>query len=125
MVTNPKNTINLIKRFMGGTYDEVKYNISHIQYDVINKNGYPRIPVGGKEYSPEELSAMILSKLKKCVEDYLGETVTDAVITVPAWFSDPARSATKVAVKIAVECVELLRNLRLPYLHQYRYEQMW
>lgn len=101
MVTNPKNTINLIKRFMGGTYDEVKDNISHIQYDVINKNGYPRIPVGGKEYSPEELSAMILGKLKKCAEDYLGETVTDAVITVPAWFSDPARSATKVAGEIA------------------------
>ncbi len=101
MVTNPKNTINLIKRFMGGTYDEVKDNISHIQYDVINKNGYPRIPVGGKEYSPEELSAMILGKLKKCAEDYLGETVTDAVITVPAWFSDPARNATKVAGEIA------------------------
>ena len=61
MVTNPKNTINLIKRFMGGTYDEVKDNISHIQYDVINKNGYPRIPIGGKEYSPEELSAMIVT----------------------------------------------------------------
>ena len=101
MVTNPKNTINLIKRFMGGTYDEVKDNISHIQYDVINKNGYPRILVGGKEYSPEELSAMILGKLKKCAEDYLGETVTDAVITVPAWFSDPARNATKVAGEIA------------------------
>ena len=101
MVTNPKSTINLIKRFMGGTYDEVKDNISHIQYDVINKNGYPRIPVGGKEYSPEELSAMILGKLKKCAEDYLGETVTDAVITVPAWFSDPARNATKVAGEIA------------------------
>ena len=101
MVTNPKSTINLIKRFMGGTYDEVKDNISHIQYDVINKNGYPRIPVGGKEYSPEELSAMILGKLKKCAEDYLGETVTDAVITVPAFFNNDQREATKKAGEIA------------------------
>ena len=101
MVTNPKNTINLIKRFMGGTYDEVKDNISHIQYDVINKNGYPRILVGGKEYSPEELSAMILGKLKKCAEDYLGETVTDAVITVPAFFNNDQREATKRAGEIA------------------------
>ena len=101
MVTNPKNTINLIKRFMGGTYDEVKDNISHIQYDVINKNGYPRILVGGKEYSPEELSAMILGKLKKCAEDYLGETVTDAVITVHAFFNNDQREATKRAGEIA------------------------
>ena len=101
MVTNPKSTINLIKRFMGGTYDEVKDNISHIQYDVINKNGYPRIPVCGKEYSPEELSAMILGKLKKCAEDYLGETVTDAVITVPAFFNNDQREATKRAGEIA------------------------
>ena len=101
MVTNPKSTINLIKRFMGGTYDEVKDNISHIQYDVINKNNKPVVSVNVKEYTPEEISAMILSKLKKCAEDYLGETVTDAVITVPAWFSDPARSATKVAGEIA------------------------
>ena len=101
MVTNPKSTINLIKRFMGGTYDEVKDNISHIQYDVINKNNKPVVSVNGKEYTPEEISAMILSKLKKCAEDYLGETVTDAVITVPAWFSDPARNATKAAGEIA------------------------
>ena len=101
MVTNPKSTINLIKRFMGGTYDEVKDNISHIQYDVINKNGYPRIPVGGKEHSQEELSAMILGKLKKCAEDYLGETVTDAVITVPAFFNNDQREATKRAGEIA------------------------
>ena len=101
MVTNPKSTINLIKRFMGGTYDEVKDNISHIQYDVINKNGYPRIPVCGKEYSPEELSAMILGKLKKCAEDYLGEPVTDAVITVPAFFNNDQREATKRAGEIA------------------------
>lgn len=101
MVTNPKGTVVLIKRFMGGTYDEIKDNITHIQYDVINKNGHPVIPVGGKEYTPEELSAMILSKLKKCAEDYLGEKVTDAVITVPAWFNDVQRTATKNAGEIA------------------------
>ena len=101
MVTNPKGTINLIKRFMGSTYDESKENIAHMQYDIINKNNKPVVSVNGKEYTPEEISAMILSKLKKCAEDYLGETVTDAVITVPAWFSDPARSATKVAGEFA------------------------
>lgn len=101
MVTNPKGTINLIKRFMGSTYDESKESIAHMQYDIINKNNKPVVSVNGKEYTPEEISAMILSKLKKCAEDYLGETVTDAVITVPAWFSDPARSATKVAGEIA------------------------
>lgn len=100
-VTNPKDTVVLIKRFMGGTYDEVKDNISHIQYDVKNKNGYPVVSILGKEYKPEELSAIILSKLKKCAEDYLGETVTDAVITVPAWFNDSQRSATKTAGEIA------------------------
>ena len=100
-VTNPKDTVVLIKRFMGGTYDEVKDNISHIQYDVKNKNGYPVVSILGKEYKPEELSAMILSKLKKCAEDYLGETITDAVITVPAWFNDSQRSATKTAGEIA------------------------
>ena len=101
MVTNPKGTINLIKRFMGSTYDESKESIAHMQYDIINKNNKPVVSVNGKDYTPEEISAMILSKLKKCAEDYLGETVTDAVITVPAWFSDPARSATKVAGEIA------------------------
>lgn len=101
MVTNPKGTINLIKRFMGSTYDESKESIAHMQYDIINKNNKPVVSVNGKEYTPEEISAMILSKLKKCAEDYLGETVTDAVITVPAWFSEPARSATKVAGEIA------------------------
>lgn len=101
MLTNPKGTVNLIKRFMGGTYDEVKDNITHIQYDVINKDGYPRVKIQDKEYSPEELSSMILSKMKKIAEDYLGETVTDAVITVPAYFNDAQRDATKKAGEIA------------------------
>ena len=100
-ITNPKGTVNLIKRFMGGTYDEVKDNITHIQYDVVNKDGYPRVSIGDREYSPEELSAMILTKMKQIAEAYLGEEVTDAVITVPAYFNDAQRDATKKAGEIA------------------------
>ena len=100
-VTNPKGTVVLIKRFMGGTYDEIKDNITHVQYDVKNKKGYPRVKINNKEYSPEELSAMILSKMKKTAENYLGEPVTDAVITVPAYFNDAQREATKKAGEIA------------------------
>lgn len=100
-VVNPKETVLLIKRFMGGTYDEVKDNISHVQYDVKNVSGYPKIVIEGKEYTPEELSAMILTKMKTIAENYLGETVTDAVITVPALFSNEAREATKKAGQIA------------------------
>ena len=100
-VTNPKETVVLIKRFMGGTYDEVKDNISHVQYGVKNVNGYPKVVVEGKEYSPEEISAMILGKLKTNAEDYLGQTVKDAVITVPAFFGNEAREATKKAGEIA------------------------
>lgn len=100
-ITNPKSTVVLIKRFMGGTYDEVKDNITHVQYDVKNKDGYPRVMIHGKEYTPEELSAIILSKLKKTAEDYLGTKVTDAVITVPAYFNDAQREATKKAGEIA------------------------
>ena len=98
---NPKTTVKIIKRFMGGTYDEVKEHISHVQYDVENVDGTPRVKIEDKYYSPEELSAKILQKMKKTAEDYLGETVTDAVITVPAYFSDAARAATKVAGEIA------------------------
>lgn len=100
-ITQPKNTVNLIKRFMGGTYDEVKNNVSHVQYDVINENGTPRVSIEGKSYSPEELSSMIIQKMKKVAEDYVGETITDAVITVPALFSDAARTATKMAGELA------------------------
>lgn len=100
-ITNPKGTVVLIKRFMGGTYDEIKDNITHVQYDVVNSKGHPRVKINDKEYSPEELSAMILSKMKACAESYLGETVTDAVITVPAYFNDAQREATKKAGEIA------------------------
>lgn len=101
MVVSPKETINLVKRFMGGTYDEVQDAIKHVQYDVVNDNGLPRILVNGRKYSPEELSAIILTKMKKTAEDYLGNEVTDAVITVPAFFSDAAKSATKQAGELA------------------------
>ena len=101
MLVAPKETVNLIKRFMGGTYDEVKEAITHVQYDVVNDNGLPRVSINGRKYSPEELSAMILTKMKKVAEDYLGETVTDAVITVPAFFSDAAKSATKQSGELA------------------------
>ena len=100
-ITSPKSTVVLIKRFMGGTYDEIKDNITHVQYEVVNDNGYPKVRINGKKYAPEELSAMILSNLKKTAEDYLGETVTDAVITVPAYFNDAQREATKKAGEIA------------------------
>lgn len=100
-VINPKETIVLIKRFMGGTYDEVKDNISHVQYEVKNVNGYPKVIVEGKEYTPEELSAMIVAKMKASAEAYLGETVKDAIITVPAFFGNEAREATKKAGEIA------------------------
>ena len=100
-ITNPKGTVNLIKRFMGGTYDEVKDNITHVQYDVVEKDKYPRVKIGDREYTPEELSAMILTKMKQIAEDYLQEEVTEAVITVPAYFNDAQREATKKAGEIA------------------------
>lgn len=101
MIMAPKDTIYLVKRFMGGTYDEVAEAIKHVTYDVVNEGGKPRIVVNDKKYSPEELSAMILTKLKKTAEDYIGSEVTDAVITVPAFFSDAAKSATKTAGELA------------------------
>ena len=101
MIVNPKETVNLIKRFMGGTFEESKDAINHVQYDVVNRDGMPKISIEGREYSPEELSSMILTKMKKIAEDYLGHEVKDAVITVPAFFSDAARSATKLAGELA------------------------
>ena len=101
MVVNPKETVNLIKRFMGATFDESKDAIKHVQYEIVNNNNTPRVLIEGREYSPEELSSMIICKMKKIAEDYVGHEVKDAVITVPAFFSDKARNATKIAGELA------------------------
>ena len=96
-VVNPSETIYNIKRFMGNDYDACKEVISRVPYKVNNVGGKPRVEVEGREYSPEEISSFILNKMKKTAEDYIGETVTDAVITCPAWFDNSAREATKLA----------------------------
>ena len=101
-VTNPKNTVYEVKRLIGRKFDEVQNDIKMLSYDVVKApNGDCRIKVGDKEYSPEECSSFILAKLKKDAEAYLGETITDAIITVPAYFNDQARAATRDAGTIA------------------------
>src|SRR5215831_15382040 len=101
-VTNPENTVFSIKRFMGRKFEEVSGETSRVPYAVVRaQNGDAWIDARGKKYSPPEISAMVLQKLKQAAEDYLGEKVTDAVITVPAYFNDAQRQATKDAGKIA------------------------
>ncbi len=101
-ITNPTNTISSVKRFMGRRYDEVTNEISHWSYKVVKgDNNTCRIDIEGRQYTPQEISAMILQKMKKTAEDYLGQEVTDAVITVPAYFNDAQRQATKEAGEIA------------------------
>ncbi len=101
-ITNPQRTIYSIKRFMGETYDKVAAEIRRVPYKVVQgPNNTPRIDIDGKTYTPQEISAMVLQKMKKTAEDYLGQTVTEAVITVPAYFSDSQRQATKEAGEIA------------------------
>ena len=101
-ITNPKNTVFSIKRFMGETYDQVTKEIERVPYTVVRgENNTPRVDIEGRQYSPQEISAMILQKMKKTAEDYLRQPVTEAVITVPAYFSDSQRQATKEAGKIA------------------------
>jgi len=100
-ITNAQNTVFSIKRFMGRKYDEVPNEKKIAPYKVVNVNGEARVDVGGKVYSPQEISAMILQKMKQTAEDFLGEKVTEAVITVPAYFNDAQRQATKDAGKIA------------------------
>ena len=101
-ITNPQNTVFSIKRFMGETYEQVQKEIARVPYKVVRgENNTPRVDINGKLYSPQEISAMILQKMKKTAEDYLRQEVTEAVITVPAYFSDSQRQATKEAGKIA------------------------
>src|SRR6187431_320290 len=101
-VTNPQNTVFSIKRFMGRKYGEVSEEMKIVPYEVVQgPNGDARVKAGDKEYAPPEISAMILQKLKADAEAYLGETVTDAVVTVPAYFNNAQREATKDAGKIA------------------------
>ena len=101
-ITNPKNTVFSIKRFMGETFDQVGRETSRVPYSVVKgENNTPRVDINGRLYSPQEISAIILQKMKKTAEDYLRQPVTEAVITVPAYFSDSQRQATKEAGKIA------------------------
>ncbi len=110
-ITNPKRTIYSIKRFMGETYDQVRNEIEREPYKVVRgDNNTPRIDIDGREYTPQEISAMILQKMKKTAEDYLGQSVTEAVITVPAYFNDSQRQATKEAGEIAGLTVKRIVN---------------
>jgi molecular chaperone DnaK len=112
-ITNPENTVFSIKRFMGRRYDEVNEEMKMVPYKVTRgDNGDARVDIGGKKYSPPEISAMILTKLKEAAESYLGEKVTQAVITVPAYFNDAQRQATKDAGKIAG--LEVMRIINEP-----------
>jgi molecular chaperone DnaK len=110
-ITNPKNTVFSIKRFMGETYDQVTKEISRVPYKVSKgENNTPRVDISGKLYTPQEISAMVLQKMKKTAEDYLGHEVKEAVITVPAYFSDSQRQATKEAGEIAGLTVKRIIN---------------
>ena len=114
-ITNPHNTIFSIKRFMGETYDQVGKEIARVPYKVSRgENNTPRVDINGRLYSPQEISAIILQKMKKTAEDYLRQEVTEAVITVPAYFSDSQRQATKEAGKIAGLDVKRIINEPTP-----------
>ena len=100
-ITNPKNTVYAIKRFMGMPYAKITQEAERVTYDVVNEGGYPRVNIDGHKYTPQEISATILQKMKKTAEDYIGMEVKDAVITVPAYFDDDQRKATMEAGQIA------------------------
>jgi molecular chaperone DnaK len=100
-ITNPKNTVYAIKRFMGLSYDKAQKEAERVTYDVVNDGGFPRVSIDGRKYSPQEISATILQKMKKTAEDYIGQEVKEAVITVPAYFDDDQRKATMEAGQIA------------------------
>src|SRR6056297_1970931 len=110
-ITNPENTVSSIKRFMGRFYDEVEDEIEEVPYEVVRgENDTARVEIGDRKYTPQEISAMVLQKLKQTAEDYLGKEVTDAVITVPAYFNDAQRKATKEAGEIAGLNVQRIIN---------------
>ncbi|MFO7828855.1 MAG: molecular chaperone DnaK [Bacteroidales bacterium] len=110
-ITNSTKTISSIKRFMGETYDKVQKEINRVSFKVVKgENNTPRVQIDDRKYSPQEISAMVLQKMKKTAEDYLGQEVTDAVITVPAYFSDSQRQATKEAGEIAGLTVKRIIN---------------
>lgn len=109
-VTNPKKTISSIKRFMGRVFSEVSSELKNISYEIKEEGGNPRVNIDGKLYTPQEISAMVLQKMKKTAEDYLGQSITKAVITVPAYFGDAERQATKEAGEIAGLTVERIIN---------------
>ena len=109
-ITNPTRTVFSIKRFMGETYNQVEKEIARVPYIVNNVNGQPRVKIDDREFTPQEISAVILQKMKKTAEDYLGQQVTEAVITVPAYFNDAQRQATKEAGEIAGLKVQRIVN---------------
>ncbi|MCL4170819.1 UNVERIFIED_CONTAM: hypothetical protein GTU68_050634, partial [Idotea baltica] len=110
-ITNPTNTIASIKRFMGSRYSEVQKEAGQMPYDVVKgANDAVKVKIGDREYTPQELSAMILQKMKKTAEDFLGSSVTEAVVTVPAYFNDSQRQATKEAGEIAGLTVKRIIN---------------
>jgi molecular chaperone DnaK len=109
-VTNPEKTIYSIKRFMGTSFDESKSEVKKVPYKVVNENNTPKVEINNRKYSPQELSAAVLQKMKQTAEDYLGTTVTEAVITVPAYFNDAQRQATKEAGEIAGLTVKRIIN---------------
>lgn len=110
-ITNPTKTVYSIKRFMGETFDKVQKEVKRVPYKVIKgDNNTPRIQINDRKYSPQEISAMVLQKMKKTAEDYLGQEVSEAVITVPAYFSDSQRQATKEAGEIAGLTVKRIIN---------------
>ncbi|WP_311550425.1 molecular chaperone DnaK [Prevotella aurantiaca] len=109
-ITNPQKTVYSIKRFMGETYAQCAKENDRVPFSVVDEGGYPRVQIDDRKYTPQEISAMILQKMKKTAEDYLGQEVTDAVITVPAYFSDSQRQATKEAGQIAGLNVQRIVN---------------
>jgi len=109
-ITNPERTINSIKRFMGSSFSDCSEQIKQVSYSVINSSGIPKVKINEKDYTPQEISAIILQKMKKTAEDYLGHEVTEAVVTVPAYFNDSQRQATKEAGEIAGLTIKRIIN---------------